>query len=78
MSQLQAKHQEQYKRLKDSTEITNATLVTVSGGTFRKRSPQRATTITDILVEFMARDLRPLRLVDGSGFKKLMGYIEPG
>ena len=39
---------------------------------------QRAATITDMIAEFVARDLRPLSIVDSAGFKQLMNYIEPG
>ena len=43
----------------------------------RKCSAQHASAITDLIAEFVAQDLRPLRVVEGEGFKRLMGYIEP-
>ncbi len=34
--------------------------------------------ISQKIVEIVARDLRPISVVDGEGFKKLINYIEPG
>ena len=45
---------------------------------FRKCSTQHESAITDLIVEFVARDLHPLSLVEGDGFKQLMVYVEPG
>ena len=77
LSHLQAKHPEQYKRLTDSTDSSSSKQTTLTG-VLRKCSAQRASTITDLIAEFVARHLRPLSVVDGDGFKQLMGYIEPG
>ena len=41
-------------------------------------SAQRSGVISEKIVEFVARDLRPLSIVDGKGFKQLLNYIEPG
>ena len=38
---------------------------------------QRAAAITERVAAFVALDLRPLRVVEGTGFKQLMNYIEP-
>ena len=45
---------------------------------FRKCSPQCAADITDRIAEFVARNLRPLSVVDSAGFKQLVNYLEPG
>ena len=46
-------------------------------GTSRKCSAQRSGEITKAIAEFVAADLRPIALVDGSGFKKMMHLLEP-
>ena len=40
-------------------------------------SSQKAAAITERIANFVALDLRPLRVVEGTGFKQLMNYIEP-
>ena len=40
--------------------------------------PERATAITKHIAEFVARDLRPISVVDGQGFTRLLNYLEPG
>ena len=44
----------------------------------RKCSAERATTITRLIAEFVARDLRPLSIVCGNGFRQLLNTIESG
>ena len=34
--------------------------------------------ITSLILDMVATDLRPLRLVESEGFKMLMEYLEPG
>ena len=41
-------------------------------------SEARKRNITSLILDMVAIDLRPLRLVEGEGFKKLMEYLEPG
>ena len=41
-------------------------------------SPQHAAVITEKIVEFIAKDMRPLSVVDGDGFKQLINFLEPG
>ena len=36
-----------------------------------------ATQITELIAELVARDLRPLSVVEGEGFRQLLKYIEP-
>ena len=43
----------------------------------RRRSPARATRITELNAKMVARDLRPLSVVEGDGFRQLVNYIEP-
>ena len=78
MNHLQAKHPEEHKRIKPSTsEPCSLKQATFTRGMLRKCSAQRSSAITDLLVEFVARDLRPLSVVEGKGFKKLVEYLEP-
>ena len=41
-------------------------------------SPARAGGTDERLVEFVARDLRPISVVCGIGFKNLLAWLEPG
>ena len=76
LSHLQSKHPEEYKHCTnhDPSTCKQTTLTTV----FRKCSPQCAADITDRIAEFVARNLRPLSVVDSAGFKQLVNYLEPG
>ena len=71
------KHPEEYKRCTGNT-IGLSSKQTSLATTFRKYSPQHTAAITNRIAEFMARDLRPLSVVDGDGFKQLVNYLEPG
>jgi hypothetical protein len=44
----------------------------------RRCPPSRANEITDLLADMVATDILPLSFVDGSVFRTLMEYIEPG
>ena len=44
----------------------------------RRCSPARATRITEMIAEMVGRDLRPLSMVEGDGFRQLLNYFEPG
>ena len=45
----------------------------------QKKCPaERSKEITKRIAEMVARDLRPLSIVEGEGFKRLMNYVEPG
>ena len=41
-------------------------------------SPQCAAVITERIVEFIAKDMCPLSVVDGNSFKQLINCLEPG
>ena len=58
---LSVKHPEEYRRTfgGPSSSAKQATLTTM----VRKCSPERAATITKLIAEFVARDLRPLSVV---------------
>ena len=73
---LSAKHAEEYKRAfgAPSSSTKQATLTAM----FRKCSTERAATITKLIAEFVARDLRPLSVVAGDGFRQLLNGLEPG
>ena len=80
MNHLQVKHLQAYKRLVNNAELAkNKEKQTVLNcGIFRVCSSQRAAAITKQAAAFVALYLRPLRVVEGIGFKQLMNYIEPG
>ena len=46
-------------------------------GMKRKCSSDRATKVTKLVCEMVARDLRPVSIVEGDGFKWLINYLEP-
>ena len=43
----------------------------------RKCPPSHATKITTLIAELVARDLRPLSIVEDDGFRQLWNYVEP-
>ena len=43
----------------------------------RRCPPARATRITELIAEMVARDLHPLSVVEGGGFRQLVNLIEP-
>ena len=71
-SHLLSRHPDEYR----APEAKNRTMddFVVS----KKCSTARASEITRRIAEMAARDLRPLSIVEGSGFKSLMSYVEPG
>ena len=79
-SHLEAKHPQEYRRLVNSEadkKKQKPQQSVLSHGTLRVCGSQRAAAITDRVAAFVALDLRPLRVVEGTGFKQLMNYIEP-
>ena len=44
----------------------------------KRCSDGRAKEITDRIANFVALDMRPVRVVEGEGFIKMMAYLEPG
>jgi len=40
--------------------------------------PTRSSKITTLIAEFVAKDMRPISSVDGSGFQQLLQCMEPG
>ena len=44
----------------------------------KKYPAERAEEITRRIAEMVARDLRPISIVEGAGFKHLLRYLEPG
>ena len=77
LSHLQAKHPEEYKRCTPTQDRSTGRQTSLTS-VLRACSPQRAAAITDRIAEFVARDLRPLSIVDGAGFRQLVNYLEPG
>ena len=46
-------------------------------GMKRKCSSDRATKVTKLVCEMVARDLCPVSIVEGDGFKQLINYLDP-
>lgn len=68
----------------DSASLTQSTIKIDKGGfapleQVQKLAPSnpRATAITAALANFIAEDLRPISVVEGSGFRKLLALLEP-
>ena len=79
-SHLEAKHPQEHQRLVNSEadkKKQKPQQSVLSHGTLRVCGAQRVASITDRLAAFVALDLRPLRVVEGAGFKQQMNYIEP-
>ena len=77
MNDLQATHLEEYKRCTNDSSKSCKTQSTLHRFS-RMCPPERATAITKCIAEFVAWDLRPISVVDGQGFTRLMNYLEPG
>ena len=75
-SHLLAKHTEEYTRSfgGPTSSKKQTTLPTI----VHKCFAERAATITRLIAEFVARDLRRLSIVCGDGFRQLLNTIEPG
>lgn len=69
-SHLEAKHP---SKVKDNDTQKHPQLPVV-----KNCPPARSSKITTLVAEFVARDMRPISSVDGSGFQQLMRYMEPG
>ena len=79
-SHLQAKHPQEYQRLMNSEadkKKQQPKQSVLNHSSLRVCSSQKAAAITERIANFVALDLRPLRVVEGTGFKQLMNYIEP-
>ena len=72
---LKKKHPEQYKRCTSDSESSSkqASLRTM----LQKCTPERSAAITNKIVGFIAKDLRPLSIVDGVGFHEMVSCLEP-
>ena len=73
---LSAKHTEEYMHsfgapASSKKQMTLPTIV-------RKCSAEHAATITRLIADFQARDLRPLSIVCGDGFRQILKTIKPG
>ena len=65
---LQMKHPTRLDRNKGKSKLLSV----------RLNSSERSIEITKPISLFVVLDLRPISVVDGIGFKKLLNYIEPG
>ena len=74
-------HRTQYEELyigeQDTRQSSMDTFVRQTGVKKLPHDSKRAIELTDALLEFVARDLRPVSVVDGRGFLNLMEKTEP-
>ena len=81
---MKTNHRTEFEELYGSKQVANQT----SMDCFVQSSPSsgikkllhnctRAVELTNAVVEFVARDLRPVNIVDGYGFLNLMETAEP-
>ena len=78
---LRRHHKDQYKRSGSGRTKVSDGKEQTSIDTFFTRSkcpPSRAKKITELIALMVAKDLRPAAVVDGTGFKRLVSYLEPG
>ena len=70
---LHSRHPQEYKLCTgdDDGKRKQTTIERFTG----RCSDERASEITKHICEFVARDLRPLRVVEGTGFKKLINIL---
>ena len=77
-SHLRAKHSKEYNEATGTSVEAGPKQKTLSGSYFKRCPPDRANKITTLIAEFVSRDLRPISVVDGPGFTRLMNFLEPG
>ena len=72
---LHSRHPQEYKLCTgdDDGKRKQTTIERFTG----RCSDKQASEITKHICEFVARDLRPLRVVEGTGFKKLINFLKP-
>ena len=76
---IKAKHPETYQKLFGDAVTSSGSKKQLSITSFQKRcSASRSAEITRHIAEFVAHDLRPVAVVDGVGFIKLLNVLEPG
>ena len=73
INHVQGKHSMLTASSSSSQSKTQTTLSLVS----KTCSPSRAKEIDKLVADFVAEDLRPIATVDGSGFKRLLNFLEP-
>ena len=75
---LASHHKDEYAKVEAAT--VTAPSQTVLGSFMSKKdcSPQRVSKITCLIAEMVARDLRPISVVEGTGFTNLLSFLEPG
>lgn len=74
-SHLLSQHPDKYQASADSSSTSKNR--TMSDFVVSKKCPTaRSTEITRRIAEMVARDLRPINMVEGSGFKSLMSYMD--
>ena len=77
INHIQAKHRSAYQesfQSSSSSSTRQATLSLVN----KKCSPAHSKEIDELVSDFIAKDLRPIAIVDGPGFKNLVHFLEPG
>ena len=72
---LRAKHVDEAKKCFSEADAKQPQMSTFTDA--RRCSPARATRITELIAEMVARDLHPLSVVEGDGFRQLLNYIKP-
>ena len=77
LNHLSSKHPVEHERINaGNNKPTSSKQMLLTG--LKRCSPQRSAEITNKIVEFIALDLKPLRTVDGIGFRRFLEFIEPG
>ena len=77
INHIQAKHRSAYQESFQSTSSSSTRQATLSLVN-KKCSPAHSKEIDELVSDFIAKDLRPIAIVDGPGFKNLVHFLEPG
>lgn len=77
---IEAKHPETYEKLFGDADTRSGSKKQLSMKSFQQKrcSASRSVEITRHIAEMVSRDLRPVAVVDGPGFIKLLNVLEPG
>ena len=79
INHFKSKHVEEARKcFAASTEKVDVKKQTTMAAFIESRcSGDHAGQITNLIAQFIARDIRPVRIVEGEGFQHLLQFIEP-
>jgi len=75
---IESKHPIQYEEMKNTKNINNQPISRQDTLKFKNISAERASLITKAIADFISQDMRPISIIESSGFRGLIELLEPG